>query len=156
MQIVTNTVHPDEPAHGLFEGPVDGRWVQYVFVVRGNAIAKYVTDFGPAEDYADVTPMRMPSFGDDSVAQLQAFAEKNRHDDYWQKRRAELLEGSTLIQDHIRQIEIDQQVIHNRSVFGPAIAVQRGGYSHTRAMRKLMEQSDKFHGVGVWNRMRGS
>ncbi|MDZ4250917.1 MAG: hypothetical protein U0990_12650 [Candidatus Nanopelagicales bacterium] len=163
MKIITQTVSPDEACHGLFEGPKTRkdllgrdveRWVQQCFVIRGDAIACWEKDYGPAEDFAGVTPLLMPSLGENSVAQLQYFAEKNRNDDYWTKRSEEMAQASTLIQDHIRQIEIDHEIIRNRSIFGPAISVQRGGYSHERAERKLMAKVDNFHGVGIWNRSR--
>ena len=110
MKIETAVVHPDEPCHGLREEPrmmpgmIGWRWVQTVFVVRGDAIAAHTTDFGPAEDFANVTPLMMPSFGDDTVAQLREHAEKNRHDTYWQDRAKEQQANSTLIRDAINQV----------------------------------------------------
>lgn len=115
MKIETMWVHPDEACHGLREEPrmmpgPDGsqtwRWVQTVFVVRGDTIAAHTTDFGPAEDFRHVTPLMMPSFGDDTVAQLREHAEKNRHDTYWQERAKAQQAESTLIRDHIEQIEM--------------------------------------------------
>ena len=152
MRIITDRVYPSEPAHGIFEGPENGRWLQKVWVVRGDALACYETDFGPAENFEGITPLLMPGFGDDSVAVLQAFAEKNREDDYWQKRGIEMLEASTLIQDHVRQVQVDHEIIHNRSVFGPSITVQRNAYPHERAMRQLKEKTDAYYGSGQWNR----
>ena len=152
MKIVTQTISPDEPCHGLFEGPRDGRWIQAVYVIRGDAIAEWTKDYGLEEDFDRITPLLMPSFGENSVGSMQYFADKNREDDFWAKRTDEMIEGSTLIEDHVRQVEIDQEIIHNRSVFGPAIRVQRGAYSHGQAMRNLMEKVDAYHGVGVWNR----
>jgi len=113
MKIETAWVHPDEPCHGLREEPrmmpgpsgaQSWRWVQTVFVVRGDAIAAHTTDYGPAEKFAQVTPLMMPSFGDDTVAQLREHAEKNRHDGYWQDRAQAQLAESTLIRDHMNQI----------------------------------------------------
>lgn len=120
MKIETAMVHPDEPAYGLREEPrlwpgpngsTSWRWIQTVFVIRGDAIAAHTTDFGPAEDFALVTPLMMPSFGDDTVAQLREHAEKNRHDAYWQQRAEEQLKNSTLIQDHITQLEMQGEFI---------------------------------------------
>lgn len=112
MELETATVSPDEPCYGLREesrvvpGLPGRRWIQVVRVVRGNAIATHTTDFGPAEDYATVTPLLMPSFGENTVAQLREHAEKNRHDDYWHQRAQAQLAESTLIRDHIEQIEM--------------------------------------------------
>jgi hypothetical protein len=138
MKIVTQYVLPDEPCHGLFEGPRNipkkgQRWVQAVYVIRDDAIAEYLEDLGPAEDYARIQPMMIPSFGENTVAQLQEFAVKNRHDEYWTNRVDEMLAESTLIEDHLRQLEVNREVIRNRSHFGPGIAAQRNGYPRKAA-----------------------
>jgi len=134
MHIITDRVHPDEPCFGLHEGPLqmsqpDGstplRWVQRLFVIRGDAMAKYVTDFGPASDWPNATPFAYPSYGDDTVAQLQELAEHDRHSDKWARRRRERMEGSTLIADILRQEEQKIPALANRSVFGPGVSVQR-------------------------------
>ena len=119
MKIVTSFILPDEECHGLFEGPrmmpmprgQQVRWVQAVYVVRDDTIAEYVQDFGPAQEYGGIQPLLMPSMGENTVAQLQAHAEKNRHDTYWAGRREEMLAESTLIEDHLRQLEQRQVVI---------------------------------------------
>jgi len=127
VKIETAFVHPDEPCHGLREEPrmmpgpngtQSWRWLQTVFVVRGDTIAAHTTDYGPAENFANVTPLMMPSFGDDTVAQLREHAEKNRHDTYWQQRAQEQREGSTLIRDHINQLERTAAIVrrHSRTV----------------------------------------
>lgn len=149
MKLVTDYVLPDEPCFGMFEGPcmlptLNGdlreRWVQDLKVVRGDQIHHYVLDFGPAEDFDRVTPMLMPSFGENTVAQLQEFAAKNREDDYWARRRDEMLESSTLIRDHLNQWEANREFIHNRSVFGPAITRQRNEYPRTEVWRRWYDE----------------
>ncbi len=145
MKIVTRTVHKDEPCWGLREGPRGGRWVQAVYVVRegGDAIAEWTKDYGPTEDYEHTQPLIIPSFGENTVAQLQEWAEKNRHDDYWSRRRAEMLAESTLIADVLRQDEEIKQQIRNRSVFGPYFRRERNLYSQERTRRIIKE---KTHG----------
>lgn len=86
-------------------GSMRRRWVQTVFVVRGDTIAAHTTDYGPAENFKNVTPLMMPSFGDDTVAQLREHADRNRLDTYWQQRAQEQLAESTLIRDHLDQLE---------------------------------------------------
>ena len=152
MHILTSVLRPDEPCYGLWEGyevgPIPGapngatdwRWLQKVFVVRDDTIAKFVTDFGPAEDFEDITPIFLPCDGTDSVARLQAFAEKNRHDDYWQKRAKEQLAASTLITDLIEQEDKLHRVIHNRTTSGPYGTVQRNDYSHETTMRRFKDR----------------
>jgi hypothetical protein len=114
MKIETAMVHPDEWCHGLREEPrmmpaPDGssswRWIQTVFVVRGDTIAAHTTDYGPAEDFKKVTPLFLWSPGDcDTVAQLREHAEKNRHDTHWYDRAQAQKAESTLIRDAIDQI----------------------------------------------------
>ena len=146
MTLTTDFVYPDEPCYGLFEGPLmrtvgkgqDYRWCQVVRVIRGDRKAEYLTDMGPAENFELVTPVMMPSFGENTVAQLQDRADRNRHDTYWQERAKQQQAESTLIADHIRQFEQIHEVIRNRSIFGPAVTVQRNGYSHITSERNLM------------------
>jgi hypothetical protein len=128
MHIVTDRIHPDEPCYGLWEGPKNGRWVQRVFVVRGDTKARFETDFGPAEDFKDATEIMYPSFGENSVGQLQELAERDRHNDKWSKRGKEMLAESTLIPDILKQEEIKLEVVRNRSHFGPATSVQRNDF----------------------------
>lgn len=125
MNVVTDRIHSSEPCHGLYEGPKGGRWIQRVFVVRGDRIAKFETDFGPASDFPDATETIYASFGDDSVGQLQELAERDRHSDKWAKRRKEMQAESTLIADILRQEEMMMEVRRNRSHFGPLVSTQR-------------------------------
>lgn len=118
------------------EGGTAWRWVNAVYVVRDDAIAEYAEDLGPAEDFGRIQPIMIPSFGENSVAQLQELAEKNRHDDYWAKRVDEQLAESTLVQDHLRQIEMNRELIHNRSRFGYGGMTQRNGYPRKAAREK--------------------
>ena len=129
MHIITLSVHKDEACHGLYEGDVKGRWTQQVFVVRGDTIAKFETDYGPTENFDHIQPIRLISLGDDTVGEMMVEAEKNRHDDYWAKRREEMLAGSTLIADILHQKEEADQQRRNRSVMGPYISVGRNLYS---------------------------
>lgn len=149
MRIMTDRVYPDEPCHGLFEGPkmrtmADGsqqdRWLQQVFVIREDAIACYEVDYGLASDFERATPIIIPSFGENTVAQLQAIAEKNRNDDYWTKRREEMLAASTLIPDHVQLLEQTTENLLNRSVFGPAVQVQRNNQNRQSIRRWLKER----------------
>lgn len=118
-------MHPDEPVYGAYDGPRNGRWITAVYVIRGDAIAEHVTDYGPVANFAGATPMMIPSFGDDTVAQLQDLAERNRNDDKWARYREELRQGSTLIKDILRGEEQLIDVVANRSIIGPAITIQR-------------------------------
>lgn len=95
----------------VFPNAKEWHWVQRVYVIRGDAIAEYAIDFGPDDQFQDVTELIIPGFGDDSVAQLQEHADKNRADSHWARRRKEMLEGSTLIRDHLDQLEMQKKFI---------------------------------------------
>ena len=128
MKIIAVSVHPDEPCHSLREGPRNGRWVQRVYVVRGDAIAEWSKDYGPVTDWPDATEVIYPSFGENSVGQLQELAERDRHSDKWARRRREMQAESTLIPDILRQEERLLEVRRNRSHFGPGVSVQRNDF----------------------------
>ncbi len=152
MKILAAEVYPDEPAYGIRERVVtipmpDGsqqrRWVQSVFVIRGDAIACYDTDCGPAEQFAHVAPLYMPSFGDDTVAQLREEALRHRASTFPRQHLERVQHESTLMQDVVTRMEERSQEIRNRSVIGPHLTKQRGGYSQERTQRILKE---KTHG----------
>jgi hypothetical protein len=136
MHIIATRVHPDEPCHGLYEGPKGGRWVQRVFVLRGDRIAKFETDFGPVSDFPNATEIIYASYGDDSVGQLQELAERDRYSDKWAKRRKEMQAESTLIADILRQEEIMLEVRRNRSHFGPLVSTQRTNFPREAVYQK--------------------
>ncbi|KKM66812.1 hypothetical protein LCGC14_1477430 [marine sediment metagenome] len=140
MKITTERVHPDEPCHGLREGPRNGRWLQRVYVVRGDAVAEWVKDYGPVEDWKDATEVIYPSFGENSVAQLQELAERDRNSDKWAKRRREMQAESTLISDILKQEETLLDVVRNRSIIGPAITVQRNDFPREAVINKQKEK----------------
>jgi len=145
MHIVADRIYPDEPCHGLTETSEGGRWVQRIFVVRGDRIAKYETDFGPTPP--DATPIIYASFGDDSVGQLQELAERDRHSDKWAKRRREMQAESTLIADILKQEEEMMEVRRNRSHFGPGISIQRIDFP-----REAVQQHQKERLTNARNR----
>jgi hypothetical protein len=138
VKILTSRVDPDEAAYGLYEGPrqVPGkgrRWLQAVYVVRGDTIAEWTHDFGPVENFERIQGLLMPSQGENTVAQLQEHADKNREDQYWANRADEMLSESTLIEDHIRQIDQNRGIIQNKSTFGRSGHFERNGYPRAAA-----------------------
>jgi hypothetical protein len=140
MKIVTTRIHPDEPCYSIHEGPRNGRWVQRVYVVRGDAIAEWTHDYGPVSDFPDATETIYGSDGDDSIAQLQELAERDRHSDKWAKRRREMQAESTLIPDSLKQEEELLDVVRNRSHFGPGMSVQRNDFPHEAVISKHKEK----------------
>jgi hypothetical protein len=153
--IVADKVAPQEECHGGREGPENCYihyqrcWIQKVYVIRGDEIAVHETDFGAAENYEDlgISPMIIPSFGENSVSEVQYLLDQNRHDNYWAKRSQELQEGSTLMRDIVSQIEEIEQVRRNVSIFGPVQTTQRNGYAaglnYKTRKAKLEEQTGR-------------
>lgn len=151
MQFLTDHIWPDEPCMQLQEGPYQmphpsgrgtrKRWVQRVFVIRQDTIAKHLIDLGPVENFAGATPIILPSAGENTVAQLQEVAEGNRHDRYWENRRREMLAGSTLIPDILRQEEDKLAVKANRTVVGPLVRRERNAWPREHVERILKERA---------------
>lgn len=125
---------------GSKNGATGWRWLQKVFVVRGDTIAKWVKDYGHADLYEDIQPIFLPADGEVSVDFLQAHAEKNRNDTYWANRAREMQAESTLFTDIIRQNETLRESVANRSTFGPHQVSQRNGYSLVTAERIVKKQ----------------
>jgi hypothetical protein len=126
---------------GLHQRVRGGRLIEQIFVVRGDAIAKYETDYGPSSDFPDFTETIYPSpLGENSVAQLQEMAECDRHSDKWAKRRREMQAESTLVKDILRQEETLLNVRANRSIIGPAITVQRNDFPREAVNAKFKEK----------------
>lgn len=109
--VETNPLHPDEPCHALCElnlqAPDYGAPHRYqlVCVVRGDAKRWVRIDMGLSADW-DATEFRVVADGDgDSVASVQAQADRIRDDMYWRKFLREEQEASTLIPDLINWTE---------------------------------------------------
>ena len=153
MKIVTHLVHPDEPCYTLMEGPElrvvhpiggqERRWLQKLWAIRGDRKAKFETDFGPASDWPNATPCIIPSFGENTVGQLQWLAERDRHSDKWAKRRREMQAESTLIADILKQEEILLEVKRNRSHFGPGVSVQRTDFPREASEQRFKEKREQ-------------
>lgn len=153
---MTDFLSLDEPCYGLMEGhevaPVPGalngatewRWIQKVFVLRGDTIAKHIRDFGPSEDFEMSTPFGLHTNPDtDKVGPILAMAERTRSDTYWQRRAQEQLEASTLITDLIEQEAKIAEVIRNRTTSGPYVTNQRNGWAREESQRRFKERRQK-------------
>ena len=155
MHIVTDHVVPDEGCWGLAEGPMQmphgagfqRRWVQRVFVIRGDAIAKHMIDLGPAEDWEDrASPLLMPSWGENTVAQLQEHAELNRNQSRYLDLARQQLAEATLIEDSLAGLEQQHLAKSNRTLIGPHVFSQRGDYPSQFARRELRSKKERING----------
>lgn len=131
MEILTDTLDDNEACYGVMETNRSGRRKQFVFVVRGDEMAKHVTDLGPASLYDGVPELRLLGMGDDTVAEMVYEANKTRHDDFERRLRAEVKESSTLVKDFLQEKEENWERIKNRSQFGPNYTKQRNGFSRS-------------------------
>jgi hypothetical protein len=136
-------VHPDEPAWALLEVAApypDTRGLhrfQLVYVNRGDRIARHTIDLGRAREFR-AHEFHIPSLWEHTVGELWDMADEMRQgDDYWVRRAQELRAESTLILDFLEQADERQQVIHNRSVFGPKSQKQRNGFPLKAAIRAI-------------------
>lgn len=142
MHVIADRVYPDEPVYGLKEGPESGRWIQKLWVIRGDRKARYTTDFGPVSDFPDATPIIYIGDGEDTVAEFQTAAQRDRSDDRWAKRRKEMQSESTLIADVLRTAEQNIAVRANRSVFAPGFSAQRIDYPRA-AVEERKRENDR-------------
>ncbi len=156
MHIVTDYLLPNEPCYGAAQGPrliplPDGsqqwRWLEWVFVIRGDAIAKWEKDHGPAENFKGMTETRDPLDGELSVQEVQEMMVQDRTDHYWQDKLPELRAQSTLMKDAMDQLEERRAIIHNRTVSGPGGTRQRNGFSPQAIQRIISQKRQDYTGI---------
>ena len=114
------------------------RWVQRIFVIRDDAIAKYQVDLGNAEYWEErALPQAIAGMGDDTVAELQEWAERDRNKGKLWQFVQQQREESTLIEDSIAGLEQEFLAKRNRTIIGPHVFSQRGDYPRQFAQREL-------------------
>ncbi len=156
MLIITDHVSPDEGCYGLAEGPLtmphgagfQRRWVQRVFVVRGDAIAQYRIDLGSADYWeARALPQIIYSAGLDTVGEMQESAERDRLEGRVMQYQKQLREESTLIEDSLAGLEQQHLAKRNRTIIGPHVFSQRGDYPGQFARRELRsKEKERING----------
>ena len=121
-------LHPDEPCYALAElylqtpGYHAEHRYQLVQVIREDRKQWIRIDMGDANG----EPFRIVADGDgDTVASVQAQAERIRDDMYWAKFLAEEHAASTLIPDLINWHEEKRKRRHRSSTFGPNFTKER-------------------------------
>lgn len=137
LEAVTQYVNKDEKAYFLVEinsAPKavlntfghGRRRYQIMWVNRNGVLAAYVVDLGEANAYA-AKQLRIPSFWEHTVAELQDMAEKYRLYGYLADENylANLQGESTFMQDAFRYAEEGRKILHNQSVFGPGVSKER-------------------------------
>ena len=124
------------------------RWVQRVFVVRDDAIAKHIIDLGPAEDWEErALPQVIYSAGDDTVGEVLESAERDRNQGKLMQFVQQQREESTLIEDSLAGLEQQHLAKSNRTVIGPNVFAQRGSYPGQFARRELRSrQKERMNG----------
>ena len=154
MLLGTDYVERAENAMCLVELPLlspdykSQRRYQIIYVVRNDSLAEYREDLGPARLF-DAPPFRILGGAQDgdrfyfehTVAELRDMADILRGDaSNFKAKMRELQESSTLIKDAIDQFEERQQIINNRSVFGPTGATQRDGFPREEVLRHAKDR----------------
>lgn len=137
MKAVTLVIHPDEKAMSLREinlvRPPSYQWhrFQIVTVNRGDELAEWWRDLGPAEEFTR-PGVEVPSLWEHTVGELWDIADHYRmQDDYWQKFAEERAAESSLVNDFLEQYEERSKIIKNQSQFGPGVSHQRNGFSRS-------------------------
>lgn len=134
MKPVTLFVHPDEKAMSLREQnmvrPPTHQWHRYqiVTVNRGDELAEWWRDLGPSENFP-APGCEIPALWEHTVGELWDIAQHYRlQDDYWRKTAEEIQGESTLIPDFLNQYQERNEILRNRSRFGPGYTKQRNGF----------------------------
>jgi len=140
LDIVTDFLLPNEVCMGMAQGPEGGRWIQKVFVVRGDTIAKHITDCGAAEMYERIPAQVIPGDDETTVAEFLYEAERHRHDLFAWNHLQRVKAESTLVKDINEQRQARREYIRNRSVFGPAFTIQRNIYPREHVWRKFRDE----------------
>ena len=137
--VVTTEVHPDEPCYGLAEMTLldstgkERRRYQMVYVSRDDVITPYVRDVtSVVGGDLNVPPLRIPSYGDDTVGQLWDLADKYRRNRELEQNIKQRAEESTLLADVLQVSEEIQKIKKNQTTFGSGATApvkQRTGWN---------------------------
>lgn len=128
------SVHADEKVLALYErnGLTSDykhlrRW-QFIYVNRGDAIAEFITDLGPAEQF-DAPELVLWSLWSDSVGQVMEEAERSRaQPNIFRDILAEAQGTSTLTQEFAAFVGEREKQKRNASTFGPGFNRQRNAF----------------------------
>lgn len=111
---VRESVHPSKDPQKPGQ-----RWMQRVWVVRGDMLAEFQKDLGPSWAYPLARPFMFVSMNEYSVGESLEQANCLR------EMQPEYEEPSDLMQDWYKQLEELKQLKDRRSVVGPHARIQR-------------------------------
>lgn len=101
-------------------GPLgDMRWMQRVWVVRGEDMCEFDKDLGPAWAYPLAKPFMFVSWNEYSVGEAMEQA------NYLREAQPEPEEPHDLMGQWFRQLDEMRNILANRSVIGPGAFIQR-------------------------------
>lgn len=146
LDIITTFLLPGEVCMGSRQGPIGDRWIERIWVVRGDTIARYETDCGPAANFSKIAEVIIPGDGGTTVDEFRHEAERHRHDLRWWNHLQRVKAESTLIQDVNNQREARVEWLGNRSVFGPYHTVQRNIYNSAKTRRDFRDKRERATG----------
>ncbi len=139
LDIITTFLLPGEVCMGSRQGPIGDRWIERIWVVRGDTIARFETDCGPAANYEHIAEVIIPGDGVTTVDEFRYEAERHRNDLRWWNHLQRVKAESTLMADVNEQRDARREYIKNKSVFGPYFKIQRNIYNRENGWRKFFD-----------------
>jgi hypothetical protein len=137
VMVAAPFISPDEKAYALVEvnlgiDYIGKRRIQIVYVNRGDELAEWRKDLGPADSFTS-NQFRIPALWEHTVGELWDIAEQQRlKEDEWERFIQEEQQASTLISDWLTELEERNKLARNQSTFGPGYTRQRNGVSRWR------------------------
>lgn len=107
------------------------RRYQSIYLVRDGEMREFKTDLGPSIQFPGAPEIRIVSLGEDTVAEMQEQALAMRVE----SRAQYLLDQrgpSDLMERYVKFAHERWQLMHNRSVFGPAYKRERNLFARKR------------------------
>lgn len=150
LDIITEKVHPQEVCYGMWQGPRGERWILKLWVLRGDAIARWEQDCGPASKYERIPEQVIPGDEETTVAEFLYEAERHRNDLFAWNHLQRVKAESTLVKDINEQREARREYIRNRSVNGPHFKIERSIYNRENAWRKFFDERSARTGKRVF------
>jgi negative regulator of sigma E activity len=136
LTVIAQEIHPDEACYGLAEMTLVGRdgkglsRYQLTMVIRSDSIVPHVRALAGVD--LKVPPLRIVSYGDDTVGELWDMANEFRRNHWLEEQIAETQSESTLITDMLELSQQIQKIKANQTTFGAgstAPTTQRTGWN---------------------------
>lgn len=148
-EVLADHLDPNEVCMGMWQGPQAGRWIQKIFVVRDDTIAKHVTDCGPATDFPHIPVEIIPGDDETTVGEFLYEAERHRHD-LFAHNHLERVKARHNLKDVIPENQAKRrEIIKGQSVSGPYQTTSRNNYSSRLTWRRFFDRRAEVYGKRV-------